>query len=137
VTADGRRYAAVTGLGDDTAMLELGSRQVTVPVREIDAYWDGTFVVLWRSPFPAGHRITPGHRGRDVEWIRDRLSALTGEAITGSDPQLYDAELARRVRDFQRSQRLVPDAIAGDETLLHLTMAPDGSATPTLVPAGP
>lgn len=137
VTADGRRYAAVTGLGDDTAMLELGKRQVTVPVSEIDAYWDGGFVVLWRSPFPAGHQIPPGHRGMDVEWIRGRLGALAGAAITGRDPQLYDAELAQRVRDFQRSRRLVPDGIAGDETLLHLIMAADGSATPTLVPAGP
>ena len=128
----GKYPVALVGLGEETATLALGGEEYTFPLREVDALWDGVFVLLRRVP-PIGSRlISLGARGKDVGWIRARLNELQGEERKPSNPEVYDEILEQRVRDFQRSRSLVPDGVVGEETLTQLVLATRDPRAPSL-----
>ncbi len=132
-----RHYATVAALGSETASLEFGGRELTFPVSEIDAFWDGAFILLWN---PAGLRtvpIRPGSRGRDVEWLRQRLAELDGKSVARDSRDIYDDELKARVVAFQRSRSLIPDGLVAEETLTQLAMALGDPRVPAMSPRAP
>ena len=132
VPTAGKYRVALVALGEGTATLELGGREYTLPLREIDRFWDGDFLLLWKAA-PVGSRlISPGMRGKDVGWLRGRLDELEGHMGKVPDPDIYDEALKRRVLDFQRSRSLVPDGLVGGETLAQLTRAIRDPGTPSL-----
>ncbi len=118
-----QRYATVTGLGEQTVILEIGGRQFTFLFSEVDPLWDGSFILLWKAPPRNTVPIAPGVRGPDVEWLRRRLAGLDGGPVMAKNRQVYDGDLKDRVIRFQRRRSLVPDGIVGRETLTHLTTA--------------
>ena len=119
-TPDGKpHWAAIVALDAEKATLMLGSRVVTPAVKEIDAFWDGRFEVLWQPPPIGAREVVPGTRGKPAVWLRQRLDALDGQPSTaGGD--VYDEPLRARVLAFQQSQSLTADGIAGVETLARL-----------------
>jgi murein L,D-transpeptidase YcbB/YkuD len=70
--------------------------------------------------------------GRDVAWLRQRLGALDGQPAAAKANQIYDDELKRRVAVFQQGEALMPDGIAGEETLVRLVATAPGANGPTL-----
>jgi general secretion pathway protein A len=132
VPTAGKYRVPLVALGEETATLELGRREYTLPLREIDRFWDGEFLLLWKAA-PVGSRlISPGMRGKDVGWLRGRLDELEGQKRKVPDPDVYDEALRRRVLSFQRSWSLVPDGLVGGETLVQLTLAIRDPGTPSL-----
>ena len=134
VTANGaKHYATLTALGDDTATLVFGARQYTLPLPQLERLWAGSFIILWKSPPVSSLPLVPGMRGRDVEWLWQRLGELDGMPGSKRNAEVFDGELADRVRRFQRSRSLVVDGIVGEETLTHLSTAIPDAGTPQLV----
>jgi len=129
--AGDRHYATLVGLSADTATLEFGERRVAFPLSEIERFWDGPFVLLWRPPAPVTVALAPGMRSKDIEWVRRRLSD-DGAPAPAEDSELYDADLKARVVSFQRRRALTPDGIIGEETLAQLSVAARDPATPSL-----
>jgi general secretion pathway protein A len=127
-----RHYALVTGFGGQTVDLEIGGRPVTVPLSEVDPWWDGVFILVWRPPALTDVPIAPGTRAKDVEWLRDRLAAVDGVADGATDRRLYDSALTKRVIGFQRSRVLEPDGLVGEETLVQLMVAAHEPGVPRL-----
>jgi general secretion pathway protein A len=127
-----RRYATVAALSDDRVTLDLGDRETTLATSEVDPYWSGPFIVLWRPPSVGTLPLAPGLRGADVEFLRQRLARVDGQPVTWQTRTLYDEELRRRVVAFQRSRSLLPDGMVGEETLAHLVTATAGSTRPRL-----
>ena len=84
---------------------------------------------------PRIHR--PGGRGKDIEWLRQRLAAIDGKPLPTTRADVYDDALRERVIAFQRSRSLVPDGIAGEETLTHLSTALRDSTVPVLASPRP
>lgn len=128
-----KRYATLTSIEGDEATLVFGEREVKVRLAEIDAYWDGPFVVLWRAPAAGTTYIRPGTRGKEVVWLRRQLDQIDG----GSSPanaaaELYDERLKARVASFQRAHALGADGVVGEETLIHLAGAARDGTTPSL-----
>lgn len=132
-----RRYATVVALDGQTATLDFGGRRYTFSLSEVDLYWDGSFVLLWKAPTLTSPSIPPGARSKDVAWVRQRLSELDGVPIGGKNQDVFDDGLRARVIAFQRSRSLVPDGIVGEETLIHLTTAPRDPGVPRLSRARP
>jgi general secretion pathway protein A len=137
-TPEGRKYHVVlAGLDGDRATLEIGARLVTLPSSEVERFWDGPFTMIWRSPVTGPVPIQPGMSGRDVAWLRQRLGALDGRPATARANQIYDDELKRRVAVFQQGEALMPDGIAGEETLVRLVATASGANGPTLTAVRP
>jgi general secretion pathway protein A len=137
-TPEGRKYHVVlVGLDGDWATLEIGARHVTLPSSEVERFWDGPFTMIWRSPVTGPVPLQPGMWGRDVSWLRQRLGALDGQPATARANQIYDDELKRRVAVFQQGEALVPDGIAGEETLVRLVATASGANGPTLTAERP
>jgi general secretion pathway protein A len=132
-TADGRKHHVVlAGLDGDRATIEIGPRQVILPASEVERFWDGPFLMIWKSPVTGPVPLQPGMLGRDVAWLRQRLAALDGQVVTAKASQVYDDELKRRVAVFQQGEALVPDGIAGEETLVRLAATVPGTNGPSL-----
>jgi len=132
-TPDGRKHHVVlASLDGDRATVEIGPRRVTLPAGEVERFWDGPFVMIWKSPVTGPMPLYPGMGGRDVAWLRQRLGALDGQPITAKANQTYDDELKRRVAVFQQGEALVPDGIAGEETLVRLVATAPGANGPAL-----
>jgi general secretion pathway protein A len=132
-TPDGRKHHVVlASLDGDRATVEIGPRRVTLPAGEVERFWDGPFVMIWKSPVTGPVPLQPGMGGRDVAWLRQRLGALDGQPITAKANQTYDDELKRRVAVFQQGEALVPDGIAGEETLVRLVATAPGANGPAL-----
>ncbi len=132
-STNGMRYRmVVSGINDETATLVIAGRTHTFPLSEIDEVWDGSFILLWKPPFPV-RQIYRGSRGEDVKWVRlalDRLEGKTSDSSSASD--MYDEELRQRVIAFQRERSLVPDGYVGVETLVRLTLALEEPHTPSI-----
>ena len=132
-TPDGRKHHVVlASLDGERATLEIGSRRVTLPSVEVERFWDGPFVMIWKSPVTGPLPLQPGMGGRDVAWLRQRLGALDGQPIAAKANQIYDDELKRKVAVFQQLESLVPDGIAGEETLVRLVATAPGANAPSL-----
>jgi len=132
-TPDGKKHHVVlTGLHGEWATLQIGELRVTLPTIEIERFWDGPFVMLWKSPVDGPLPLQPGMRGRDVVWLRRQLGAVDGRAAPASAGEPYDEELKRRVAAFQQIESLTPDGIAGEETLVRLAAATPGGNGPSL-----
>jgi general secretion pathway protein A len=131
-----RKYATVVALGEDTATLDFGGRRYVLPFSEVDRYWEGPFIVLWRAASVTASSIAPGARGKDVEWVRQRLSELDGAPAGGRQRDVFDEDLRSRVMAFQRARSLVADGIVGEETLLHLSAGARDPRIPRLSETG-
>ncbi len=132
-TPDGKKHHVVlTGLDGEQATLQIGELRVTLPTVEIERFWDGPFVMVWKSPVAGPLPLQPGMRGRDVVWLRRQLGTVDGRAAPAGAGEPYDEELKRRVAAFQQIESLTPDGIAGEETLVRLAAATPGGNGPSL-----
>jgi peptidoglycan hydrolase-like protein with peptidoglycan-binding domain len=76
--------------------------------------------------------LAAGDEGTGVLWLSQRLDAvLGGAAASGGQAQVFDAAVAERVREYQRSRGFAVDGSAGPAVLLSLDVDP-GPGTPTL-----
>ena len=131
-----RHHAALMALSEQTATLDVGGRAFTVPLAEVQSLWNGTFTLVWRPPGLHQVPIVLGMRGKEVEWVRQRLAIVEGQPAAGVGSDVYDAELKDRVVSFQKSRSLQADGIVGEETVLHLVMASRDQTVPLLAAAG-
>jgi general secretion pathway protein A len=121
----------LTALDDDEARLDLGGARA-VSLGELSHYWLGDFVMLWRPASSPVKALSSGMRGEQVRWLRRSLQRLHG--VQGDAPvsDVFDAELAGEVREFQRLHQLTVDGIAGVQTQIALASAVAGADAPLL-----
>jgi len=131
-----RRYATIVEMGEQTATLDLGGQRHTFPLSEIGRYWDGFFIVVWKTPAVTSVPILPGSRGKNVEWLRQRLGEIDGVEGGTTNREVFDDELKARVVAFQRARSLVADGVVGEETLAQMSSLGRDVGTPRLVRSG-
>lgn len=104
-------------------------------LEDIDRYWYGEYLLLWRPPPLISHPIARHSRGADVLWLRQALSRVDdqGPAFDVANPE-FDQQLYDRIIGFQRRNSLDADGIVGVETLIKLNSYLRDGDTPFLVP---
>jgi len=113
----------LTALDDEHATVQLGDSGHDVSIGELSRYWFGDFIMLWRPGTSQVKVLSQGMRGDDVRWLRQSLQRVEGEHSDGPVSDVFDADLSKLVRDFQRQHRLTVDGIAGVQTQIVLASA--------------
>jgi len=129
--AGATHQVVLTALDDEQAHLDLGGGQV-VSLGELSRYWLGDFVMLWRPASSPVKALSSGMRGPQVRWLRQSLQRLRGLQGDAAVSDVFDAELATEVREFQRMHQLAVDGIAGVQTQIALASAIAGADVPLL-----
>jgi general secretion pathway protein A len=116
----GRTYhALLTGLSDSSAALAAGNVTQTVSLLVLARYFDGEFTTLWRAPWLYRGHLESGDKGPEVDWVAAQLAKLNGDKAPGNN-QVFDENMAQRVREFQSAQGLKADSMVGPLTFMHL-----------------
>ena len=137
VTPDSTEHQVVVSrLGDTSARLEVGTAAYETDLNELQRYWYGDFLILWRPPIAMARALAPGMRGAEVRWLRQGLQQVRGEAPRTGASDLYDRDLVKLVEDFQRTHRLAVDGIAGQQTIVMLDAQIAAPGSPTLRASG-
>lgn len=126
----------LTSLDDETGVILLGGQRYELPLAEIGGYWYGDFVLLWRPPFGEVVTYQYGMRGDGVRWLRRSLSEIQGRPFADADSDFFDRDLEQRLREYQRSQRLQVDGIAGQQTQILINSDLGLAQTPRLMASG-
>jgi general secretion pathway protein A len=128
----GRHHVLVASLQDDQVTLEISGRAIPFPLVEVDRFWFGKFLLLWKPPLPEETTLRLGNQGSSVVWLRQVLARYRGHQTSSLPSDVYDAELEEQVKDFQRAHQLLDDGIVGQLTLIQLNAYDPSSAPPTL-----
>ena len=131
---DGRQVTVLLrALKGNTAVVDVDGKVLDVSQADLQKYWFGKFRLLWKTP-PGGRSVLrPGYRGQDVQWLREQLAAVQGVTAMPSVSKSYGQSLKKQVQQFQLSQGLNADGVAGPETLIFLNSAVDRPGVPRLV----
>jgi general secretion pathway protein A len=129
--AGGNPQVVLTGLDDEHARLDLGGAQ-SVSLGELSHFWLGDFVMLWRPASSPVKALSAGMRGAEVRRLRQSLEQLAHVESAAPVSDVFDAELAGLVRDFQRRHQLSVDGIAGLQTQIALAGAIAAPGVPLL-----
>ena len=124
----------VTGITDGEVTLRAGTASERFPLSQVEPLWYGEYLILWRPDAAAPMPLAPGMVGTGVAWLRSQLAQL--QHTTDSGVGSYDDNLTNMVKDFQTSQHMKVDGIAGEETLVRLTTLLDAPGTPLLHKGG-
>ncbi|MGA8261081.1 MAG: AAA family ATPase [Arenicellales bacterium] len=120
-------YLLLTGLGPDRAVFS-GDKGVYAFTRaQVDPYWHGRYVLLWRAPPHGARNIAENSDGVDVLWLRQTLARLPDVQIGEVDNARFDSSLKRKVMAFQESNNLRVDGVAGLHTIIRLNGIVDPS----------
>ena len=137
VRSDGgaQQLALLTGVQGDIASVQIAGQAKTMAVAELVQHSDGSFVTFWRAPRNWRDEVPAGARGPDVDWLAARLAQLHGLPLPPANLPL-DADLQRLLREFQYSQNLKADGLAGPKTFMRLMQLGDNTE-PRLSGAAP
>jgi general secretion pathway protein A len=130
--AGASHQVVLTALNDEHASIQLGGASHEVSIGELARYWFGDFVMLWRPGTSQVKSLSQGMRGDDVRWLRQSLQRVEGALSDGPVSDVFDADLSKLVRDFQRQHRLTVDGIAGVQTQIVLASAVAPADSPSL-----
>ena len=121
----------LVGLLGQDATLHLGDRQQKFRLHEVDRFWTGQFLVLWKPPMENVTVIRPKKSGEKTQWLRTAFAQVDGTSFEEYERTPLK-KLTNRIIDFQRRRGLLADGIAGPETLIHLTAMYDDPKVPSL-----
>ena len=121
------RHITITSIQDELATVYSNNTAYTIKLSDLDQYWYGQFILLWRKPDSYSSAITPGDSGNIVNWLINQFA--DSQFINTSNA--YDETLVEKVKAFQSQHGLATDGIVGPVTIIHLNTK-SGLSVPTL-----
>ena len=131
---DGDTHSVVlTAVRGNVADLSIGGVEVSHPVLELQDLWFGQYLLLWKPALGQSVPLGPGAQNPTVVWLRESLAAIDDRYRADPiDSDVYDSNLAARVREFQRDHRLDVDGLAGRQTQIFINSLVAGDNVPRL-----
>ena len=129
-----RKQIVVLSLQGNQVRLNIAGDVVMASTNEIDPFWYGNYLLLWKPPPGGSNVLREGLIGSDVGWLRDQLDRIEGKAVAiGEKKNLqFDPTLKWRVMEFQRIRGLNVDGVVGRETMIEINTAVNDRSTPVL-----
>ncbi len=130
-----RKQIVVLALQGNQVSLNVGGKVITTATKNVDPYWYGNYLLLWRPPPMGSILLKEGLIGKDVAWLRDQLDRIEGKPILTDEKKKlsFDPTLKWRVMEFQRVRGLDVDGVAGRETIIEINSAVNDRSTPLLL----
>ena len=115
-----RRYITISKINKGVVTVYSAGKQFKLSLNQLDQYWQGKFILLWKTPGEYSVPIAPGTTDMITRWLYKRFNtpANTSEEISTGD--LYSQTLAEKVRTFQKEHDLNAEGIVGPMTIIHL-----------------
>jgi general secretion pathway protein A len=120
--------ATLTRLGDQTATFRIGRETMTVARGALAFQWSGDYTLLWRPPPELHRNLRIGESGPTVNWLSKQLALAQGSESGARENPVVDNDLMQRIKQFQLTQGLLPDGVAGPQTLVRLSSVADQAA---------
>ena len=131
LTAEEKRYAVLTGIQQSQSMVQLhGDR--AFPLADMLKFWNGYYLILWKSPRPDMKKLYPAQSSDGVLWLRQQLNVINGTQERVNNPRFFDEALKKRVINFQHQNHLIEDGVAGAQTIIHLDNISGSADSPLL-----
>jgi general secretion pathway protein A len=126
------RYITITSIQGDIAIIYSNGSEHEVRLADLDRYWYGQFILLWRKPENYASAISPGDSGNIVAWLSAHFAEDRHE---NNNDRFYDSDLVEKVKAFQAQHGLAADGIVGPMTIIYLNTK-SGMDVPTLTTTG-
>lgn len=130
-----RHHVVVKALREDRAVVGMNGREYEFALSDVDRYWLGKYLMLWRQPYVEINNLRRGARGPAVVWLRETLARASGREPQAALSDVFDAELETYVRAFQRQHLLAADGIVGPLTVIQLSVYDPTLGSPLLATA--
>jgi len=131
-SGNNRYYVVVTSIIDNQVNLSFAGKAYSFLTVEVDPYWYGSFVVLWRQPPVDMETIYLGVRGSAALWLKQTLNKVDGLPSPDDLDNIFDKTLELRVKAFQRERYLNDDGLVGKQTMINLNTALNDPTIPLL-----
>ena len=118
---DREMYAVLLHVADNQADLLLGSQHWNVSTEWLNKVWDQDYTVLWRMPESGTTLISKRSGADDIQWLETKVSQALRQPVRNKVTR-FDAPLENKVRQFQKQEGLSADGVAGEQTLLRLSI---------------
>ena len=118
--ANSARWVTLKQLDPDDALFHVGTVEVRVARSELAAAGRLDSIVLWRSPPNYQQPLKLGDSGASVDALLNTLSFIDTGKPTGEVGFLFDLNLERRIKNFQRTSGIDPDGLVGARTWIQL-----------------
>ena len=127
-------FAVLYKTTNDKALVKIFDQDVEVSIEELKQAWSGSYIVLWKPPFPENESLAQGYVGPDVLWLRHQLDEIEGNkpAEYSADNLKFNAPLVTRVKQFQTTRGIKADGIVGRETFIELVNVSETAKAPKL-----
>ncbi len=122
----------VASLDHEAADVIANGKTFKLPLAELTYYWYGDHLLLWRPGVAGGKDLIPGMSDAGILWLRETLARIRGEDPPLDASAVYDADLEKRVREYQRERLLAVDGIVGARTQIAMIADLDVPGTPLL-----
>lgn len=128
-------FAVLHSAGENKARVKIYDKEIETTLDELEQAWSGSYIVLWKPPFPENESLAEGYVGPDVLWLRHQLDEIEGkkQAEYSADNLKFNAALTERVKQFQTKRGIEADGIVGRETFIELVNTSNTTTTPKLL----
>lgn len=121
VGSDGHKhFAVIRSINSDHATIQLDTQQWEISLTELAQRWQNQITLIWIKPPGFKKDLQQNDRGETVEWLAKQLDSIQGSMIPPRRFQTMNTLLVERLKDFQKSQGLPADGIAGPQTLIRI-----------------
>lgn len=117
-----KRFALLVGVIRNKAIFR-SDQEYLFSIPDVLKYWNGYFLALWKPPTADFWTLAPGQRSDNVLWLRQQLDKIQGKKEKTTQPNFYDMELEKRVKQFQQQKQITQDGLVGPLTVIHLQNA--------------
>lgn len=130
---DQTNYPLLLEISGSNALLEVAGRQYIVPLKAVEAQWDGRFLLLWRPPTSTQNKGDVSN----TTWLRRAVnmwSMQTKGVISHADSNGdVDNQLINDIKAFQYWHDIEPSGVVDVDTLIKLNTALVGEHIPVLI----